>query len=363
MPGAWFSRKGTCTSMSERPAPFDDEQEPGGEGASGKTGWRGMARRVLSLRRFGGGFSPVAWVLGPSRLASVLPAKSMAGRALVLVIVIMTFLAGLTAGAVHLIADASSDWSRDIAREVTIQIRPLPGRDIEADIRVAAELARRTRGVEAVRIFDRKEGEKLLEPWLGSGLDLGELPVPRLIVMKLGSGAQPDFNALKKDLAERVPNAGLDDHRLWLGRLRAMADALVVIGIVILVLVMAATGLAVAFATRGAMAGTAHIIDVLHLVGAEDSYIAREFQRHFLRLGLKGGLAGALMAMLFYFLMAASSARFAATPGAEQVEALFGRFSLPGGGYLSVLVIGIVVSAVTAIVSRVTVFRTLSGAD
>ena len=298
-----------------------------------------------------------------SALASILPARSIAGRALVLVIIIMTFLAGLTAGAVHLIADASADWSRDIAREVTIQIRPLANRDIEADVRQAADLARRVRGVDAVKIFDRKEGEKLLEPWLGSGLDLGELPVPRLVVMRFSTGAPPDLTILKAELAERVPNAGLDDHRLWLSRLKVMANTLVLIGIVILALVVIATGLAVAFATRGAMAGTAHIIDVLHLVGAEDGYIAREFQRHFLRLGLKGGLAGGALAMLFYLVVALSSGYFALTPGSEQIEALFGRFSLPFTGYLSVLAIGLVISGVTAFVSRLTVFRTLSGGE
>jgi cell division transport system permease protein len=303
---------------------------------------------------------------GPGRgeaLSPVLPARSIAGRALVLVIVIMTFLAGVTAGAVHLIADASRGWSADLAREMTIQIRPLPGRNIEADLREASELARRTRGIEAVRVFSRIEAEKLLEPWLGVGLDLSELPVPRLIVLKLVPGVTPDLAALKASLAERVPNAGLDDHRLWLGRLKLMADSLVVIGLVILALVLVATALAVAFATRGAMAGTAHIIDVLHLVGAEDRYIAREFQRHFLRLGLRGGLAGGVLAVVFYLAISLSSGRFAHTPGAEQVEALFGRFSLPLGGYVSVLLIGLVVSIVTAVVSRVTVYRTLGGEE
>ncbi|MCA0400681.1 MAG: ABC transporter permease [Proteobacteria bacterium] len=294
--------------------------------------------------------------------APVLPARSIAGRALVLVIVIMTFLAGLAAGAVHLVADASSDWSRDIAREITIQIRPLPGRDIEADVRIAADIARRMREVEDVRVFDRKEGEKLLEPWLGTGLDLSELPVPRLVVMRIAPGT-PNLASLKAQLAERVPNAGLDDHRLWLSRLKAMADTLVVIGLVILGLVLVATGLAVVFATRGAMAGTAHVIDVLHLVGAEDQFIARQFQRHFMRLGLKGGLAGGVIAMLFFLAMGLSSARFAMTPGAEQVEALFGRFSLPLGGYISVLAIGVLVAVLTAFVSRVTVYRTLSGGE
>ncbi|MCZ8185187.1 MAG: ABC transporter permease [Beijerinckiaceae bacterium] len=331
------------------------------ESRAGEVPSPGFGRGLEVLRR-----QATALFSAPGRgeaLSPVLPARSIAGRALVLVIVIMTFLAGVTAGAVHLIADASRGWSNDLSREVTVQVRPLPGRDIEADLREAADIARRTRGIEAVRIFARSEAEKLLEPWLGAGLDLSELPVPRLIVLKLASGATPDFAALKAALAERVPNAGLDDHRLWLGRLKLMADSLVVIGLVILALVLVATGLAVAFATRGAMAGTAHIIDVLHLVGAEDRYIAREFQRHFLRLGLRGGMAGGLLAVFFYLFISLSSERFASTPGAEQVEALFGRFSLPMGGYVSVLLIGIVVSAVTAIVSRVTVYRTLEGQE
>jgi cell division transport system permease protein len=322
---------------------------------------QGFGHRLAAIR-----MQASALLQAPRRgeaLSPVLPARSIAGRALVLVIVIMTFLAGVTAGAVHLIADASRGWSNDLAREVTLQVRPMPGRDIEADLREAADIARRTRGIDAVRIFARSEAEKLLEPWLGAGLDLSELPVPRLIVLKLGSGPAPDLAALKAALAERVPNAGLDDHRLWLGRLKLMADSLVIIGLVILALVLMATGLAVAFATRGAMAGTAHIIDVLHLVGAEDRYIAREFQRHFLRLGLRGGLAGGMLAVVFYLFISLSSERFASTPGAEQVEALFGRFSLPMGGYVSVLLIGIVVSAVTAIVSRVTVYRTLEGQE
>jgi cell division transport system permease protein len=124
--------------------------------------------------------------------------------------------------------------------------------------------------------------------------------------------------------------------------------------------VLVATGLAVTFATHGAMAGTAHIIEVLHLVGAEDRYIAREFQRHFLHLGLRGALIGGGLAILFYALVSLSSARFGQTAGAEQVEALFGRFSLPASGYLTVLAIAFLVSALTAAVSRMTVFRSLS---
>jgi cell division transport system permease protein len=343
-------RKGSCISMTE---PTTAPQNPTQEAPpSHRVRLLAFARSIPALEIF----------LSRSALTPILPARSITGRALMLVVIIMTFLAGLTAGAVHLIADASAEWSREIAREVTIQVRPLTGRDIEADVKTVAELAKATRGIASVRIFSREEGEKLLEPWLGAGLDLAELPVPRLVVLSL-DGTPPDWSTLKARLAELAPTASLDDHRLWLSRLKAMARMLVVVGIIILALVLVATGLAVTFATHGAMAGTAHIIEVLHLVGAEDNYIAREFQRHFLRLGLKGALIGGGLAVAFYLIVSLSSARFATTPGAEQVEALFGRFSLPGTGYLSVLAIALVVSALTAIVSRVTVFRSLSEGD
>lgn len=341
MHGASSSRRGSCTSMTENPAPSPPESLP--------VRLRRMARGVPALEIF----------LSRSALTPILPVRSVAGRALMLVVIIMTFLAGLTAGAVHLIADASADWSREIAREATIQVRPLTGRDIEADITRVMALAKATRGVASVRSYSREEGEKLLEPWLGAGLDLKELPVPRLVVLTLG-GEGADWAGLKARLAEAVPTATLDDHRLWLERLRAMARMLVVVGVIILALVLVATGLAVTFATHGAMAGTAHIIEVLHLVGAEDRYIAREFQRHFLHLGLRGALIGGGLAILFYALVSLSSARFGQTAGAEQVEALFGRFSLPASGYLTVLAIAFLVSALTAAVSRMTVFRSLS---
>ena len=258
---------------------------------------------------------------------------------------------------------STSNAKGAIAREMTIQVRPAPGRNLEADVAAAADLARRQRVIEEVRVMDRREGEKLLEPWLGTGLDLGDLPVPRLIVLRLANGPAPDLASLRAALAERVPNAILDDHKLWLGRLKAMADTLVGIGLLILTLVLLATALAVAFATRGAMAGTAQIIDVLHLVGAEDTYIARQFQGHFLRLGLKGGAAGALAASAFFLVGGLIFGRGAQGTALEQVEALFGRFSLPFRGFLSVLVIGVLVAFVTGVVSRVTVYRTLRGME
>jgi cell division transport system permease protein len=290
----------------------------------------------------------------------LVPASSIAGRALVIVIAIMTFLASLTAGAALLIADASQGWRESVSREITVQVRPAAGRDLDADAAKAAEVVRAAPEVAEARVFTKAESEKLLEPWLGTGLDLGELPVPRLVVVKLKDGApQPNIAALRQALLEKVPSASLDDHGVWLARLGAMADTIVTVATLIFVLVIVAMAFAVAFATRGAMAGNREIIDVLHFVGAEDRYIAGEFRRHFLRLGLEGGAIGAVLAIAVFLLAGAASSWWTATPSGDELEALFGTFLLGWRGYGAIALIGIAIGVLTGSMSRAIVFRHL----
>src|SRR4051794_41820237 len=56
----------------------------------------------------------------------LVPAASIAGRALVTVIAIMTFLASLAAGTATLPSDAPPGWQSTGAPEATIPGRPLP---------------------------------------------------------------------------------------------------------------------------------------------------------------------------------------------------------------------------------------------
>ena len=289
----------------------------------------------------------------------LVPAASIAGRALVTVVAIMTFLAALTAGVAILIADASHDWQSDVSHEMTIQVRPVPGRDLEADTAAAAALAQGAAGVAAVAPYSKAESEKLLQPWLGAGLDLGDLPVPRLIVVKLIPDKAVDVASLRRTLEARAPGISLDDHQLWLARLASMAHATVAVGAVIFALVLVAMMLAVAFATLGAMAGNREIIEVLHFVGAADSFISRQFQRHFFRLGLRGGAIGGGVAVLFFFATGHLAGWWRATAGGEQIEALFGTFNLHGKGYAAILVIAAAIAVITGFVSRIIVFRHL----
>lgn len=295
----------------------------------------------------------------PRNETPIVPPDSVGGRALVAVVAIMTFLASLTTGAVLLIRANAGDWQSDVSREATIQVRPAAGRVLDDEAAKAAELARALPGIAEVRALSRDESARLLEPWLGTGLALEDLPVPRVIVLRLAADQRPDLAALRKALSDRVPGATLDDHRGWVERMRAMAEAAVFGGLLILALVLAATVLSVTFATRGAMAANKPIIEVLHFIGARDSFIARQFQRHFLALGLKGGALGGGIAIVLFLLANFTSGWFLGSAGADQAAALFGSFSMGLTGYFVLAVQIVMIAMVTALASRHTVYRTL----
>lgn len=301
---------------------------------------------------------------GPFRRETPLvPAVTTAGRALVTVIAIMTFLAGLSAGVAFLTLDASRDWRGSLAQEVTVQIRPVAGRNIEADIAEAVKALRNVQGVIAVEPMPRAQSERLLEPWLGAGLDLRELPVPRIVTVRLETAARSEIATLRKALVAAVPVATIDDHQVWMQHLTTMANALVAVALAVFGLVVFAMALAVAFATRGAVAGNKEIVDVLHLVGAEDRFIAREFQRNFFRLGLRGAAAGGALALLTFAAGGLLTRAWVSSAASDQLELLFGAFALGWKGYAAIVLVAFGVSLLTGIVSRSIVFRRLRGLD
>lgn len=296
-------------------------------------------------------------------LSPIVPRGSISGRALIAVVAIMTYLASMTTGAVLLVRASAAEWQSDVSSELTIQLRPSPGRDIERDVRAVTDAARAQSGILEVRPFSKAESARLLEPWLGTGLSLDDLPVPRVIVARVAPGATPDLAALRRSIAQAAPSATIDDHRAWIERMRSMTGAIVLAGTGILILVIVATVISVSFATRGAMAANRPIVEVLHFVGAQDRYIANRFLRHFLRLGLEGGLIGGLAAMLTFGFSESIASWFSGTPVGDQFAALLGTFALPASGYLALAAQTLMIAAVTAWASRRTLFATLEEID
>lgn len=297
--------------------------------------------------------------IGWSRPTPIVPSQSVAGRTLMLLIGIMTFLSCVTFGGVLLVQKSAVGWSADVGREVTIQIRPLDGEVLESNLRLAVSIAEGVPGVSSAHALTLEESERLLEPWLGAGLDLSDLAIPRLVIVRLADPNAADIARLEREISA-ISGASLETHAAWRVQLNTMAGTIVVSGILVLALILVATALAIVFATRGTMSTNREIVDVLHFIGASNRFIAGEFQGRFLMIGLRGGIVGGVAAILFFIFIGAAMSTVMPEQSSAQLGVLFGQFSLGVAGLLGIVGVVLVIAGLTAITSRLTVRRFLS---
>jgi cell division transport system permease protein len=299
--------------------------------------------------------------------APIVPAGSVTGNSLMLVIAIMCFFACLTAGVVYLVNQTAAAWMRDVGTEVTVTV--LPKEDTASTDKLVSDVAfylGTLPGLNSRQVLSVEESGKLLEPWLGQSEAVGGLPLPRLIAVEVDAAAPPDLDALREALRAQYPNGDvqLDDHRQWQSQIRAVTRFLALAGLGVLVLVGAATVLLIVSATRSAMAANREIVEVLHFVGATDRFIAREFERHFLSLGVKAGLFGALAAAAVFFLMPWLTPFLGGGPvTGAQMGYLIGTGVLDVAGYVLLGIVVIVVAALCMLTSRYGVYRILNVRD
>ncbi|NQW09384.1 MAG: hypothetical protein HQ481_05815 [Alphaproteobacteria bacterium] len=210
---------------------------------------------------------------------------------------VMVFLAALAATGALSARGFIASWDARLDGSATVQIPPpSTGTGTRVERREAVmRLLRVTPGVQQARPVPEKTVARLLEPWLGAEL-AGALPMPTLIDLRLSADQPVDLTRLAERLENAAPGTMIDDHARWLSDARTLARTVTVTAGVVLVLVVLAAVLAVVFAVRTGLAVHREEIEILHLIGAPDRYIARQFQRHAGRLALVGGIIGVVLA-------------------------------------------------------------------
>jgi len=212
-------------------------------------------------------------------------------------IVPMIYLAALALAGMLALHGVLQGWDRGLAGTLTVELPPAKDAN-DAAMTKALAVLRATRGVTSAAAIDRAAESKLLEPFLGSAVPPEELQLPRLIDLRIASGVRLDLEGLRARLSAAVPEAILDDHQLWLNRLYGLALSVEATGLAIVIMVGLACVLTVIFTTRAGLAVHHDVIELLHLMGARDLYIARQFEREAMRLGLSGGVGGVALAAL-----------------------------------------------------------------
>ncbi len=231
------------------------------------------------------------------------------GRFLPWLIAFMVYLSILALAGMLVLDDIAGRWGRGMSGAMTVQMTPSPdaggsgaaAREAEKrdnkKLQVALGILKTTRGVARAKILAEAKLMALLEPWLGGGAFGADLPLPGLIDVEIEDGAQIDMVTLEHRLKATAPGAVIDDHGVWLEHLINLIQTVKALALAVLLFIALATTGTVIFATRTGLAIHHEAIEVLHLIGAQDSYIARQFASRALMLGLRGGIIGLLLAL------------------------------------------------------------------
>jgi len=295
-----------------------------------------------------------------TKAAQIVPSASIAGNALTVVIAIMSFLACLTAGAVYMVNQSANAWVNDIASEITVELDPVNTADIEKKMTLVALFLAKQKGITKVKPLTADDSAQLLEPWLGQTSALQALPIPRLIAVEIDRSNPPDIPLIKTALSQNFEGVTLDDHRRWQAEIRTLTRSAALGGLAVLSLVAAATIAVIVSATRSAMASNREIIEVLHFVGANERFISREFERHFLGLGVRAGLMGAIAAAIAFLMLPLMMHMLGGgIVTAAETQRLIGSGELDLEGYFLCVLVVIVVACLCMVTSRLGVIRVL----
>ena len=242
-----------------------------------------------------------------SRPPPLLPlSKEPSTRLLPWIIGVTVYLAVLIFAAALLLADSAVNWDREITAGFTVQVPPVE-RDgataIEQRVADAVKILQETAGVEAVKAISPDVTALELEPWLGPNIKAHDLPLPRVIEVRFGGRAAVDVQTLSEKLEKAVPGAVIDSHEYWRDQIVTLVRGLETLATIAISLIGFTAMAAVIFTTRSSVAIQRDVIEVLHLIGATDDYVAQEFQRQAFRISLSGSAAGTVLALLTLLLL------------------------------------------------------------
>lgn len=277
--------------------------------------------------------------------------KDVSSRYLPIVIATMVFLASLSLIGLFSLNSAINSWSNAVSGNLTVEIAYEEGQDLDKKMAKAAEFLKKFPGIETVTPLSLDEAARLLEPYLGRADIIKQLPLPRLIEVTVTEGGAIDLLAAAKKLSNAVPGAILNTHRPWLDKMIVLARSVQFLAAAIMLLVSIVTVIIVIFAARTGMVMHQGIIEVLHLIGAKDSYIALQFQNYFARLCLIGAIPGLILAILTMQILAFL---------ADRLDA--GLVSAPDmilEGWIALAMVPILVALLTTVTVRWIVMGTL----
>lgn len=267
---------------------------------------------------------------------------------MILLIALMSFLALMALVASFALSAMTERWSSGLENKMTIEI-PANFSDEESLAQVE-RILRRSRSVDRFQRLGENDISELVGPWLGEDVSLTQIPLPTLISVQLYPDA--DIAPLEIRLSGISADITLDRHESWLNDVLNFTGSLQLSAALISAIIGFTTIVAIAGAIRSRMALHRKEVELLHLMGASDNYITKQFQKHARTLSFQGALLGVLfgaLALLLVHLFAA-----------DTTAGLLPDFKLTYMHYAVIAALPVIAALIAEITARITVLRTLA---
>lgn len=276
--------------------------------------------------------------------ANIVPPSGISAWLIVFTAAAMTFLAVIAFAFASSSQRVANSWTEELASSLTVRISA-PIDQMAAQTTTALQVLQTTPGIASARLIRIEEQEDLLEPWLGSGVDLEGFSLPQLIaVEETKEGA--DRESLRLRLEAEAPGAQLDDHGRWQGPLIDAATAMRNLGLIVLLLVLAGLLAVVILAVQAAIVSNSNNIATLRLIGARDAFIIQAFVRRITLRAMGGALIGTVAALLFVWFQPSQ-------------DAFPAPLTLVGQEWIIACVFVILVAVISFVASRIAAHFTL----
>ena len=206
------------------------------------------------------------------------------------------FLMSITLAVFFMTSSLVDSWDKGIVNGLTIQVTPDSNQD-ETELRVnkVVNFFEQYTSSDNIKIINDKKIQKLMSPWLGSDFEINSLPIPKLVEVRINSGNNLDFETIAQNLSETAPYTTINSHQVWLKKLINFAHSVKILSFSILLTVLSISLLSIFYATKTSLGIHQSIIEILHVMGATDDYIAKQYARRSFFIGLFSGIIGILL--------------------------------------------------------------------
>lgn len=237
----------------------------------------------------------------PQNLFALAFRQQKLGIMLTAIMAIMVYLATLATAVQTSLAHVTSAWGNDLQGRMTVEIPAPNGEDAKSQsnrIKQVMDTLKSMPELEKVEKLPDDDIARLLKPWISDSSVLKSLPLPTLIDVQALEGTSIEAETLHKKLSVISSDLKVDNHADWLKQLLLIVRSLSVVAGLMVLLTGTTLAIAIALICRAAMALQHETIELLHIMGATDMDIVKQFQIHTRRLSLPAAAAGFLLALL-----------------------------------------------------------------